>query len=139
MNYHGNLIAAGKSPSVYLVMSDCDLWWSRKCLSSANAMKFSMYLCVATSTNFLTAMRLYVFKHFIAIYSFIYRSKCQNVPFENIPKVGAIHKDKDEFNGIWRNWSLRNLSLLSPLLTSSTSYTFTNLSQSLTTLKRWKE
>lgn len=115
MNYHGNLTAPGKShcmrsciPSVYLFMSNCDFSWSRQCLSSANAVKFSTYLCVASLTNFLTAMGLYVFRQLKAIYSFIYRSKCQNILFEKVPKVGAIHKNKDVFNGIWRNWSLRN-------------------------------
>lgn len=115
MNYHGNLTAAGKShcmrsciPSVYLVMSYCDLWLSRQCLSLANAVKFSMYFSVAALTNFLMAVGLNVFKHFIDIYSYMYRSKCHNIHFEKTPKVGAIHKNKYIFNGIWRKWSLRN-------------------------------
>lgn len=117
MNYHGNLTAAGKShcmrsciSSVY-VMSYCDLWLSRQCLSSANAVKFSMYFSVTAVTHFLTAVGLNVFKHFIDIntlYSFIYRSKLHSIHFEKTPKVRAIHKNKDVFNGRWRNCSLRN-------------------------------
>lgn len=66
-----------------------------------------MYFSEAALTSFLTAMGLNVFKQFIDIYSFIYRSKCPNIHFEENPKSRSHSQEQIPYSmgyeetGLW--------------------------------------